>query len=307
MPARVTAGLFALVAVLPAGHDPVQQAVFAQGSAVQCPAYAALGANGQPAVPLARVRAARLAPLETPTELFVCRYRGTTGLQLTGSRQVGAGLVNAGTQLAWSPRCMGGPVNCTVFEGRGTPYLIALRYPSGMLWVTTAYDVNGCEVTSNGTFTSAVYVGAEADHAYATGVGRGGAGRDPGVGGPCLAWPFQRLGQERRLVPPGPTALTICKADGAPAAKAAVVQVSRDFSSLVRALDGVRTRPTGNMCDPHGEDVVAYQLRFDYREGPAVVVDISKNCDPRVTNYSLDADGSAQLWAMVDDLAQRPR
>ena len=85
MPARVTIALFALVAALPGAHHPVRPATSAQSSAAQCPAYATLGTNGQPAVPLARVGAERLAPLETPTDLVVCRYRGTTVLQLTGS------------------------------------------------------------------------------------------------------------------------------------------------------------------------------------------------------------------------------
>src|SRR4051812_6621790 len=191
LPARVTAALFALVAALPAGHDAAQRANLVQSFAVQCPPYATLDANGQPAVPLARVRAARLAPLETPTELFVCRYRGTTVLQLTGSRQVGAGLPNAGTQLAWSPRSLGGPVNCTGLIGRHTPYVIALRYPSGMLWVTTAYDANGCEVTSNGSFTSDAYVGKDAGQAFATGAWTGGTART--TSDLCLTWPTDRL------------------------------------------------------------------------------------------------------------------
>ena len=40
--------------------------------------------------------------------------------------------------------------------------------------------------------------------------------------------------------------------------------------------------------------------------GPAVVVAIRKNCDPRLSNGSLDADGTPQIWAMADDLAHRP-
>src|SRR5256885_9790309 len=121
MPARVTIALFALVAALPAAHHPVQPATSAQSSAAQCPAYATLGTNGQPAVPLARVGAERLAPLETPTDLVVCRYRGTTVLQLTGSRRVGTGLVNAGTQLARSRRSTGGPGHRSAPTARPRP------------------------------------------------------------------------------------------------------------------------------------------------------------------------------------------
>ena len=141
---------------------------------VSCPAYAALGPNGQPAVPLAVIVAQRLVPQQTPTQLVVCRYRGTNVLQLTGSRQVRVGLATAGTELASSPRFMGGPVVCSTRSARHTPYLIGLRYPSGVLWVTTAYDANGCEVTSNGTFASAAYLGRDADQAFATGVWSGG-------------------------------------------------------------------------------------------------------------------------------------
>ena len=178
MPARVTIALLAFVAALPAAHHPVRPATSAQSSAAQCPAYATLGTNGQPAVPLARVGAERLAPLETPTDLVVCRYRGTTVLQLTGSRRVGTGLVNAGTQLARSRRSTGGPVNCSAaIAGPRTPYLIALRYPSELLWVTTAYDGNGCEVASNGSFASDASIGRDADQAFATGVWRGDFGR----------------------------------------------------------------------------------------------------------------------------------
>jgi hypothetical protein len=177
MPARVTVAVFALVAALPAAHNPTRPVTLAKGSTVQCPAYAALSPNGQPAVPLAPVRAERLAPLERPTDLVVCRYRGTTVLQLTGSRRVATGLANAGAQLAGSRRLTGGPVNCTEIGGPRTPYLIALRYPSGPLWVTTAYDANGCEVASNGSFTSNAYIGRDADQAFATGVWRGDFGR----------------------------------------------------------------------------------------------------------------------------------
>jgi hypothetical protein len=104
-------------------------------------------------------------------------------------------------------------------------------------------------------------------------------------------------------VPTGPTGLTICPARSAPAA---IAHVTRDFSTLVSALNQTATRPTSNMCDPQGDEVVAYQARFDYAEGPAVVVSISKNCFPRLSNGSLDADGSAQIWAMVDELAHHP-
>src|SRR3954451_17970141 len=99
---RGTIALFAFVAALPGAHHPVRPATSAQSSAAQCPAYSTLGTNGQPAVPLARVGAERLAPFQTPADLLVCRYRGSTVLQLTGSRRVGTGLANAGTQLARS-------------------------------------------------------------------------------------------------------------------------------------------------------------------------------------------------------------
>ena len=288
----------------PVAQQPAAQITLSPGSAVKCPAYATLGANGQPAVPLAPIAAQRLAPLQVPSQLVVCRYRGNNVLQLTGSRQVRVGLATAGTELAWSPRAMGGPTTCTAIAGRHTPYLIGLRYPSGVLWVTTAYDVNGCEVTSNGSFTTATYVGNDVDHAFSTGVWVGGIGRDTSTD--CLAWPTGRLGQDQHLVPPDPTALTICSANGAPSAHRAVAHVTRSFSSLVRTLDGVATRPSGHMCDPHGDEVVAYELRFDYSQGPAVVVDVAKNCDPRISNDSLDADSTAQIWAMVDDLAHHP-
>lgn len=289
----------------PRAADPVARITLSPGDTLRCPSYATVGPNGQPAVPLAPIAAERLAPLQTPSQLVVCRYRGSNVLQLTGSRQVRFGLSTAGSELAWSPPATGGPRNCTAIGGRYTPYLLGLRYPSGVLWVTTAYDVNGCVVTSNGSFTSDAYVGTEVEHAYATGVWTGGAGRD-NAGGACLAWPNGRLGQERQLVPPGPTALTICPAHGAPSAPQAAVHVTRDIYPLVAALDGQATRPTGNMCDPHGEDYVGYEARFDYAEGPAVVVDIRKNCDPRLTNHSLDADSSGQIWAMVEDLAHHP-
>jgi len=288
----------------PVAQQPAAQITLSPGSAVKCPAYATLGANGQPAVPLAPIAAQRLAPLQVPSQLVVCRYRGNNVLQLTGSRQVRVGLATAGTELAWSPRAMGGPTTCTAIAGRHTPYLIGLRYPAGVLWVTTAYDVNGCEVASNGSFTSSAYVGNDVDNAFATGVWTGGVGRDSSQ--PCVAWPSGRLGQDQQLVPSGPTGLTICSADAAPAPMPSTVAVTRNFSALVSALDAVPTRPTGNMCDPHGQEVVAYDLRFDYAQGPAVVVDVRRNCDPRISNLSLDSDGSARIWAMVDDLAHHP-
>jgi len=182
MPARLATACVAVAAALSActvGHHltPEAQVTVPPSETVTCPSYATLGANGQPAVPLALVAAPRLVPPQTPTQLVVCRYRGTNVLQLTGSREVRVGLATAGTQLASSPRSMGGPVSCTTSTGRHAPYLIGLRYPSGVLWVTTAYDANGCEVTSNGSFTSDAYVGNDADHAFATGVWRDGIAR----------------------------------------------------------------------------------------------------------------------------------
>lgn len=145
-------------------------------------------------MPLAPVVAQRLAPLQTPTQLVMCRYRGHSVLQLDGSRRVRFGLSTVGAELAWSPRAMGGPRSCAAIGGRHTLYLLGLRYPSGVLWVTTAYDVNGCEVTSNGTFTSDAYVGNDADHAFETGVWTGGVGREGsevvvGISTPACAAP----------------------------------------------------------------------------------------------------------------------
>jgi len=241
--------------------------------------------------------------MDTPTQVVICRYRGSSVLQLTGSRRVRFGLATVGRELAWLPRNTGGPRTCTAIGGRHTPYLLGLRYPSGVLWVTTAYDVNGCEVTSNGAFTSDTYVGNDVDHAFKTGVWSGGAGSNDG--GPCLAWPVGRLGQDRQLVPPGATGLTICSANASPSTST-TVHVTRDFTALVSALDHVATRTTSNMCDPHGDEPVAYTARFDYSEGPSVVVDIRKNCEPKLSNRSVDADGSAQIWRMVEDMARRP-
>ena len=170
----------------PAAQAPAAPVTLTPDAQVSCPAYATVGADGHPAVPLAPSDEQRLAPLQAPTELVVCRYRGNNVLQLTASRQVRTGLLTAGTELAWSPRAVGGPHPCTAVGGRHTPYLLGLRYPTGVLWVTTAYDVNGCEVTSNGAFTSDAYIGSDTDHAFATGAWTGGIGRQtPEL---CLAW-----------------------------------------------------------------------------------------------------------------------
>src|SRR4051812_35009132 len=78
-----------------------------------CPAHTTRGADGHPAVPLAPIAAQRLAPLQTPTQLVVCRYRGINKLQLTGSRPVRSGLATAGSELTWAPRAMGSRGTCT--------------------------------------------------------------------------------------------------------------------------------------------------------------------------------------------------
>src|SRR5438270_4913459 len=155
MPARVAAMVLALAAALggcttadrltPTAQDPATRPATAAGAVVNCPPYATLGTDGHPAVPLAPTAAHRLAPLETPTQLVVCRYRGTSVLQLVGARRVRFGLASAGTELAWSPRATGGPRECRGSASGRAPYLIGVRYPSGVLWVTTAYDVNRCE------------------------------------------------------------------------------------------------------------------------------------------------------------------
>lgn len=276
---------------------------------LSCPARAQENEAGAPRVPLSPAAGAqRLAPPQTPTQMVVCRYRGVRSFRLTGAREVQRGLAAAGIELAWMPRANVTGDNCTAVGGRYTPYLVGLRYPDGVLWLSTAYDVNGCVRTSNGTFTSEGYIGTDADHAYDTGtwvVGVRGA-VDAGAPPSCGDAPRGRLGQDRQLVPPGAVRLTLCTADGAPSPAAVPIHVRRDFTALVRALDAVMTSPTGNSCDPRGEDVVGYEARFDYAEGPAVLVSIRKNCFPLLSNGSLDGVGSSQIWAMTDDLARHP-
>ena len=276
---------------------------------LSCPARAQENEEGTPQVPLSPAAGAeRLAPLQTPTRLIVCRYRGGRTFRLAGAREVRSGLASARLELAWMPRANVTGDTCTAIGGRYTPYLVGLRYPDGVLWLSTAYDVNGCVRTSNGTFTAEGYIGADTDRAYDTGTWVADVPDpvDAGNHSSCGDAPRGRLGQDRQLVPPGAVRLTLCAADGAHSPAAVPIHVRRDFTALVRALDGVMTSPTGNSCDPDGEDVVDYEARFDYAEGPAVLVSIRKNCFPLLSNGSLDGVGSSQIWAMTDDLARHP-
>jgi hypothetical protein len=285
-----------------AGHQQ-KPVVFSQGTTqaarLTCPARYAKQAPWVPAKPAGVDGRSRLVPRQTPRSALICAYAGSNmakqqaGWALSGRRSLVGGLARLAGQLSWEARLLPNQeIACTDIGGVQTNYLIGLRYPGGStMWVAATHDPNACVNSSNGEFTSSGNFGPSVSQAFAS-------GRWPAPQPATCKGTFQnvgRLGQDMAMVPAGPTSLTIC-------APRAHITVTSGYQPLVRALDRLPTRVSTRACSGSPGPGSFYQLRFSYREGPSVLVDIAVGCHPAIDNLDLQSASASTVMPLVQQL-----
>jgi len=265
--------------------------------ALACPAKYAGEVPWVPAKPVGVDGRSRLVPQQTPSSALICAYPGSnlanrqTGWLLSGQRSLTGNLAGLATQLSWEARRL--PSQQTFCAGVGGPqtnYLIGLTYPGGgTLWVT-ATD-SACDSASNGEFTSASGVGSDMSRAFAS--GRWPARQPASCGG---AVDSGRLGEEKALVPPGTTSLTIC-------ASGKARTFTSGYQAVVGALDRLPAQPTKGYCSssPAPPDPM-YQLLFSYPEGPLVSVYVAVGCHPEVGGLDLQSASASTVMPIIQQL-----
>ncbi|MFB9961438.1 hypothetical protein [Sinosporangium siamense] len=171
-------------------------------------------------------------------------------------------------------------------------YLIRLRYSDNKVgWVSTAFEVNECVVTTNGRHRSAAYFGEEIKHAYET--GRWGGFSSPTS---CASAPGHR-GQEKVIVPPGADGLTLCRFHDGELIKHLDRATAKQLAAAASALP---TRPNDFQCDgPTGGPEI--RMIFHYPIGPpAEALLWSGRCG--VENLYVEAGASPQLLELLAEL-----
>jgi hypothetical protein len=240
----------------------------------------------------------RLVPTSPPDAAVVCAYlRGKHAL--TGSRHVAGGLTNVPYTLAWTPPHLPGWEACTsdLRSTDGDQYLLGLRYAAGIVWVLA--HGNHCEGAGNGIFSTNVNLLGLAMTAYQSGRWpRSMPTRYPNHEAPvCRGW-FGRIGQESAMVPDSPLSVTVCR-DRGPQGPAEHRTVA-DPEPLMRELNSTPASPWDASCQPTKSLYdVTYRLVFRYAAGPPVVVTITSNCVPQVTNGSLKTTPSTRLFPLL--------
>lgn len=262
----------------------------------------------------------RLVPTRVPSTAVLCRYRDESGTQdapgtsLSGSRRLTGGLERVPRDLAWLPRAQdGGTKMCTMMAGPSTHYLMALAYDDGVAWVSTVDDPNGCGDTTNGTFVSSTGAGDLAGAAYDSGSwtgvdGTADSGCDvPGTGG--------RLGQERAMIPDRPRRVRICSGavpEGDTSSSGGSDGTFREITDADRVaqlsslLNGVPASTTSPECGSAGagDRGTGHRIRFDYAQGPSVLVRIDPSCTPQIDNGSLRASLPDEVGELVEELSR---
>ncbi len=129
-------------------------------AAITCPAtYEGRAFTWVPETAPAELADGALVPDREPAAARLCVYEGlnykhTRGLTL--QRQIKpepAALTQALAELGDLPSAPAKlPRYCTSIGGPLTLYLLALRYDSGVVWVSTADEPNNCSYATNGTF-----------------------------------------------------------------------------------------------------------------------------------------------------------
>lgn len=270
-----------------------------RGAAPSCPARYAKQAPWVPAKPTGVDGRSRLVPTKTPSSALICAYAGSNeakqqaGWALSGRRPLTGNLAGLAAQLSWQPRRLSGQrIACTLMGGPQTNYLIGLRYPGGgMMWVAATAEPNECVAASNGEFTSTGTIGPAVSKAFAS-------GRWPARPAVSCNKPFQdigRLGEDKAMVPAGPTSLTIC----APKAR---TTTTSGYQALVRALNRLPARPSTRSCSGSPGPESFYQLFFSYAAGPPVSVNIAVGCQPEIDNLELQSASASSVLPVIQQL-----
>lgn len=267
--------------------------------ALSCPARYAKQAPWLPARPAGVDGRSRLVPQQTPSSALICAYNGSNtakqqaGWALSGRRSLAGNLAVLARQLTWQPRQVPGQkIACTLMGGAQTNYLIGLSYPGGgRLWVAATAEPNECVNASNGEFTSNGTIGPEVTKAFTS--GRWPARQPVSCN---KSYPeIGRLGQDRAMVPAGPTSLTIC----APRARNTITS---GYEALVLALNRLPARPSTRACSGSPGPGSFYQLLFSYAEGPPISVDIVVGCHPEIDNLGLQSASANSVMPIIQRL-----
>lgn len=265
---------------------------------LSCPAKYAGAAPWVPAKPVDVNARIRLVPRRVPRSAVVCAYDGRnigpqSGWALSGRKLLNRGLAALTAQLTWQPvLAPGQPIPCTSMAGKQVNYLIGLAYKDGgRLWVAATQDPNFCVNSSNGEFTSFGVIGPLVTRAFATGKW---PGRHPAS---ChgLVQDIGRLGQDKAMVPPGVTSLTICGQRDR--------TIYSGYQRLVAALNALPRQPSTRGCtQAPGKSGPSYRLRFSYAQGPAVQVNVDPNCSPQIDNLSLQSGSARSIVPIIERL-----
>ncbi|MCW2615870.1 MAG: hypothetical protein JWN08_2864, partial [Frankiales bacterium] len=244
----------------------------------------------------------RLAPDADPVEVLVCRYEDVSGSRagpasLVGERVVTAGLDRVRHDLLLPELLPGGTRACTAMGGPVVPHLARLSYADGDLWLAATRDPNSCQDSGNGAFTTSAYLGEVLQQSFDAATW---SSPPAPAAGSCASSGSGRAGQERTLVPPGWSALAVCRPsvdDQPPPAR----EVERATAERVVALLArVPTVPGSGGCS--GPSRRTYDLLVSYPDGPPVQVRYAPGCEPPMRNGSLDATPSAAQGAELEDL-----
>jgi hypothetical protein len=246
----------------------------------------------------------QLAPRQAPARVVVCAYIGPgSPAGVSGSVVLTGDLAGVASDLSWAPPAIPGhgrPCALNLLPTDGDYYLIGLNYPTGTLWV--AAPANHCAGASNGLFTSDAHAAALAIAWRKAGrwVPRPATDRDA-----CNPTGFGRLGQQTAMVPDQPISVTTCEATAPNGGRSTRRTTTSGYQQLTTALNQLPTGPWGHGCNPGTQPVSMYNLLFDYAEGPPVVVTISPNCTPAVSNRSLQSSDASKVLPLLDQLLRK--
>jgi hypothetical protein len=223
--------------------------------------------------------------------------------------QLSGGLDALAADLAWLPKeRLGAERACTAMGGSTTYYLLGLTYGDGVVWVSGAKDPNTCDQSWNGRFASG-NLGDALETSFAQETWAGGfswAPTGPPTGSdPCGLARSGRLGDDRRIVPPGAVRLRVCRDDPQP--DGATTTVSRDAhdqaAAVAAVVDGLDRHDWDFSCTPKvNAATVTYWFVFGYAAGPPVVVRVDPNCPPAVTSGRFAVDDGTPLVRLADRL-----
>ena len=307
---------FAIPAVLAVALVSLTFAFGGSGSkqaALTCPTSIPTS-TGRPWVPKTSDRVDtenRLAPDRLPTNAVVCSYAGTgKGPQpprkpLSGSKALTGQYDPMVDTIAYLPHKIASQAHCPAKlanEDDGY-YLLGLTYLDGVEWISTFDGLCSPTPTTNGSYDSSAVLAADLDRAY-----KSGSWPAPDTNGGCGVRGLGRAGQETSLVPDGYSSLDVCKITGT-SVTAHTQPSDSETGQLVTALNALSTSPMTTLGGCFGwyassAEELGYRLVFHYPVGADAVVYVatSKDCDPPISNGSLQSDDLSGVVPLLEHL-----